>query len=207
MKSLKNDAVLSLLSVKWVYAVLIGFFLMLIVQPLSAQSRLSLELRGAANVATQDLGDAKLETGIGLEGTIAYRFMEHLSIYGGWSWNHFASAESFAGTNIDYEETGYSFGLRFIHPIGTSSLSYLIGGGGIYNHIEAENEDGDIIADTGHGLGWQLDAGIVIPLGESWRITPGIRYRALSTEFQIDAFKTPVDLNYFSGGLGISFLF
>ncbi len=207
MKNLKNDAVLGLLFGKWVYAVLIGFFLMLIVQPLSAQKRVSFELRGAANAAIQDLGDAKLETGIGIEGTIAYRFMEHLSIYGGWSWNHFASGESFAGTNIDFEETGYSFGLRFIHPIGTSNLSYLVGGGGLYNHIEAENEAGDIIADTGHGLGWQLDAGIVIPIGESLRITPGIRYRALSREFQIDAFKTPVDLNYLSAGLGISWLF
>ncbi len=75
---------------------------------------------------------------------------------------------SFAETgDTDFEETGYTFGLQFIHPLGTSEkISYLIRAGGIYNHIEVENSAGDITADSGHGLGWEIGAGVQVYFGK-----------------------------------------
>src|SRR5690606_18616938 len=124
-----------------------------------AQDRWSLELRPGVNYATQDISDADLGLGFGAELTVAYRFMSHLAAYAGWSYNNFAVDQSFAGTDASFEETGYTFGLQFIHPIGDLDIKYLLRAGGTYNHIEIENNDGDITIDSGHGLGWQAEAG------------------------------------------------
>jgi len=172
-----------------------------------AQDKWSLELRPGVNYATQDIADANLELGFGTELTIAYRFMPHLAAYAGWSYNNFAVDQSFAGTDASFEETGYTFGLQFIHPIGESGLSYLVRAGGTYNHIEIENNDGDIIIDSGHGLGWQAEAGLVIPLSERFSLLPSVRYRSLNRDIKIENVSTSVDLNYLSVGVGLSWSF
>jgi hypothetical protein len=172
-----------------------------------AQSRWSLNLRPAANFPTKNLGNANLSTGFGLEAVGAYRFMPHVVVYGGWGWSKFSTDNSSAGTKLDFEETGYTFGLQFIHPISNSKINYMVAGGGIYNHIETEDDKGDIIADSGHGLGWQLETGISIPLSQRLHLIPGIRYRSLSRDINIENTITKADLNYISGGVGLSYSF
>src|SRR5690554_773436 len=106
-----------------------------------SQEKWSIEFRPDINFPTEDFGDSKINTGYGFELTGAYRFMEHLSGYAGWSYNTFSLEDS----DFDFDETGYTFGLQFIHPLGTSeSLSYLLRAGATYNHMELENNDGDI---------------------------------------------------------------
>ncbi len=173
----------------------------------NAQEKWSFELRTGINFTTKDLGDASLKTGFGVEGSFAYQFMPHLGAYAGWSWNKFATDKSFMGNNIDFEETGYCFGLQFIHPIEKTRIKYLLRGGAVYNHIETENSDGKIINDTGHGWGWQAGAGVAVPLGKRWMLTPEVRYRSLSRDIKVGDVKTPVNLNYISVGTGIVFSF
>ncbi len=172
-----------------------------------AQDKWSLELRPGVNYATQDIADANLELGFGTELTIAYRFMPHLAAYAGWSYNNFAVDQSFAGTDASFEETGYTLGLQFIHPIGESNVKYLVRAGGTYNHIEIENNSGDIIIDSGHGMGWQAEAGLVIPLSEKFSLLPSLRYRSLNRPIKINNLNTTVDLNYLSVGVGLSWSF
>ncbi|HKI78160.1 MAG TPA: outer membrane beta-barrel protein, partial [Ignavibacteriaceae bacterium] len=167
-----------------------------------AQDNWGLELRNGASFATKELGDATLKTGFGFEGTINYRFMPHLSAYAGWGWNRFSADNSFAGTNMDFEETGYTFGFQFIHPIEETSLSYLIRVGGIFNHIEVENGSGEIISDSKHGLGWEIGAGIVIPIFNRLNLLPSVRYRSLSRDIEIGNRITSVSQNYVSAGVG-----
>jgi Outer membrane protein beta-barrel domain len=173
----------------------------------TAQRNWSFEFRPGVNFATQKLGDADLKTGYGFEGTFAYKLMPHLGAYAGWSWNKFAADNSFMGSNVDFEETGYTVGLQFMHPIAKSKINYLLRGGAIYNHIETENSDGKVINDTGHGWGWQAGAGVAIPLGKRFMLTPEIRYRSLSRDMKFNEKTIPVDLNYISGGIGLSFSF
>lgn len=172
-----------------------------------AQKAWGIEVRPGVNFATKKLGDANLKTGFGIEGTVNYRIIPNLAAYAGWGWNRFSAGQSFAGTKNDFEETGYTLGLQFTHPFEKGNLGYLLEFGGILNHIEVENNNGDIIADSGHGLGWQAGLGLKIPLGERFSLIPAIRYRALSRDIQIDQTKTAVDLNYVSVGIGLSWAF
>ncbi len=190
---------------KYVWTTLLSFLIVLTVNTAAAQDRFGVELRVGPEFATQDLGDATLNTGFGSEVVFSYRFMPHLAAYGGWGYGR-ASADglSFAGTDVDVEETGYTFGLQFVHPIRTSRFGYFIRGGGVYNHIEIENTDGDITADSGHGLGWQIESGVVVPIGAKWRLMPGVRYRSLSRDMEVGTTSTDVDLTYVTVGVGIA---
>jgi len=196
MKTLKNYALITLC--------LITFSTVL------SQEKWSLELRPNLDFPTEDIGDVNIKTGFGFEAAVGYRFMEHLGAYVGWGYNTFNTDDSsFAGTgDTDFDETGYTFGLQFIHPLGTSkNLSYMIRAGGIYNHIEVENDSGDITADSGHGLGWELGAGLNIDLGNNWNLRPQVGYRALSRDIEIGTVTTDIDLNYIAIGVGIAKVF
>ena len=67
--------------------------------------------------------------------------------------------------------------------------------------------DSDIIIDSGHGLGWQAEAGIVIPISNKLELMPSVRYRSLSRDITIESTSTPVQLNYISVGFGLRWLF
>lgn len=172
-----------------------------------AQDPWTLEFRGGAAFPTGDAGD-DLDTGIGLEGTLAYRLLPHLAVYGGWDWHRFTPADE--GASGDLEETGYAFGLRWEHPLSGESgngLSYRVHAGGTYNHLELEDEAGDVVADSGHGLGWEAGAGLTFPLAGGWRLTPGVRYRSLSRDLEVGEITSEVELTYLAVEVGLSLHF
>lgn len=168
------------------------------------KDRWAFELSTGASYATTEIGDANLKAGPAIEGTFYYRFLEHTSIYLGWGWKKFGSNNSFAGNNMDFEETGYTYGLQFKHPLPGTRLNYVVRAGGIYNHVEIENSAGDIVSDTGHGLGWQTAAGIEVPLGRSWTLIPNLKYSSLSRDFESGENKFNSNLNYLSTQIGFT---
>ncbi len=172
-----------------------------------AQKRWSVGLRPAVGFTTEKLGGLSAKTGIGFDATVGYRFMPHLEAYGGWSWNKFPTERAGTLGKLDFEETGYCYGFRFIHPIHKSRLSYLIRMGGLYNHIEVEDAHGNIIGNSGHGFGWELEGGLVIPLKNNWYLTPGVRYRSLTRDVKMSHTTTSVDLKYISAGIDLSWRF
>jgi hypothetical protein len=159
----------------------------------------SFTARVSANSPVKDLGSTAIKTGAGLEGSFAYRFMPHLSAYTGWSWTRFTAKS----VKLDFEETGYQFGLQFIHSIANSSTRYILGAGGTNNHIETENDNGDILHNTGHGLGWQFEASILVPLSNRVSLMPGLKYRSLSRDMSNGENANRVYLSYLSGGLAL----
>ena len=170
--------------------------------PSMAQERWSVELRPGVNFPTDDLGPVELNTGFGVEATLAYRVLPYMAVYAGWGWNQF-SGDGFSSNELDFEETGYTFGLRFIHPLGISNLNYVLSAGGIYNHLEIENSDGDLLTDTGHELGWEIQAGLIFDLGVGFELRPLLSYRSLSTTAEVENFETDLDLKYIALGLGV----
>ena len=165
--------------------------------------RFSVELAAEANVPTHDLGPSDLGTGVGLELVAGYRFMPHLSAYAGWGWRRFEADGFLAGSDVDAEETGYTFGLRFAHPLGSTPLGYFVEAGGLYDHVEFE-ERGDVVMDTGHGLGWQVGAGLVVPLGSRWLLVPGVRYHSLSRDLSVAGERVDLQLSYVTARAGIA---
>lgn len=175
--------------------------------PLQAQDRWAFEIRANGAVPGQDIGQSDLRyAGFGLEGTVRYRFLQHLGAYAGWDWMKFDADETFALADADFEETGYVFGLRFEHPVRGESggPAVWIRAGGTYDHIEVENGAGDIVSDSGHGLGWEAAAGLALGLGSRWSLTPGLRYRALSRDVTWEGVTVPVDLEYVALEVGFS---
>jgi len=169
--------------------------------------RWGFELNLGGSHATRNLAGTNLNTGMGFEGIFSYRFLSHTSIYAGWGWNKFAADNSFAGSHIDFEETGYVYGLEFKHPIKNSSLSYYLRAGGLYNHIELENKSGDIIGNTGHGTGWQIAGGIELALSDKWNFTPGFKYNSLSRNVEIQGSSYSLKHNYLSLRIGFLRIF
>ncbi len=167
------------------------------------EKRFGFELTSGVSFATKKIDGAKLNTGFNFEGTFHYRFMPHLGVYAGWGWNRFGSENSFAGADACFEETGYVLGLNFKHPIGISKLSYYVRGGALYNHIETENSDGDIVNDSKHGFGYQLAGGIDINIGKNWSLTPGVKFNSLSRDTQFEGVSKNLNYQYISARIGI----
>jgi len=167
------------------------------------EKRFGFEVSTGASVATKKLGGSTLNPGVGFEGIFHYRFMPHMGVYGGWGWNKFGADESFAGNDVCFEETGYVLGLQFNHPVGESKTSYYLRAGGLYNHIEIENADGDITHNSGHGFGWQMAGGFDFKLGKNWSLTPGIKFNSLNRDVDHDGANVPLELNYLQVRFGI----
>lgn len=161
-------------------------------------SRWGIELNGGVGFPLQQLGNTELEAGLNLEGILQYRVLEHTGLYAGWGWAHFAGDDG-----LDYEETGYVMGLTFEHPFPQSSIHYYLRAGALYNHLEIEDNSGDLIHDTEHGWGLQAAAGVSIPIGGKWSLTPGVKFHALSRDLDTGGKTTDLDLRYLSARIGI----
>lgn len=174
--------------------------------PSAAQSRWSAEARAGAAFATDKLADADLGTGIGFDATVRFRVQPHLFAYLGWGWMHFTDDATLTTTESDVEETGYVYGLRFQHPM-RDRVELWLRAGGTFNHIEIEDGNGEIVADTKHGAGWELGAGLAMRFRDQWQFTPGIRYRALERDLEIGAVTRSATLNYLAVSVGFARLF
>lgn len=180
--------------------------LLLLASPLTAQvdeglPRWNFDLQTGIAVPLSDIEGDELGVGFGFGGNFAFRFVDHLSLYAGWDWHLFTPDEFLGGEDLDVEETGYVFGLRFDHPFGGeggSGPSYRVRAGVTVSHIELEDRDGVIVEDSGHGAGLEIGAGAMFPLGGRWRFGPEVRYRRLGRELDVGEGPVDVDLNYFA---------
>lgn len=107
---------------------------------------------------------------------------------------------------MNIEETGYSFGLRFEHPFTgeDSGTAWWTRAGGTVAHLEFEDDDGEVVAETGHGLGWEVAGGIAHGFRTGWTVNSGVRYRSLSRDVVIGTATTTVDLRYVAFEVGIA---
>lgn len=152
------------------------------------------------------VSDEEIKTGFGFNLAGGYNFTPHLGAYAGWGWTQFKSQKNIfnAQNTYDVEETGYTFGLQFLHPFSNESrLSYFIRLGGIYNHIEVEDSGGNISADSGHGMGWEAGAGVEMGIGMSWYLKPQVGYSSLTRTIELGGISRDFDLNNLSLGVGL----
>lgn len=170
-----------------------------------AQTPFAVEVRAGGAFPTQDLDETALKTGMGAAATLSFAVMPHIRIYGGWDYFQMQTDGAFAGAEFDVVDTGYEFGLQFQHPM-LNRMDGWIRLGGLYNHIELEDDDG-VVADSGHELGFDVGAGLRVPLTEKLALTPGVRYRGYGADLEVGGQTIPVDLNYVAAELGLSWSF
>jgi hypothetical protein len=196
---LKGNAIMKHVALGIMAAVLFG--------PLSvanAQDRVRLEIVPGAVFATETLADSDLGTGSGSGVNVSVRVLPRLAPYVGWDWHRFTAETSFAGADIDVEETGYAFGVRSDQPFGRGGLALMVRVGGTYRHLELENSGGDPVGDSDHGWGWEAGAGVAVPLGDRWHVTPGVRFSSLKGDIEIRNVRTPATLRYVAVEVGFS---
>lgn len=167
------------------------------------EKKFGFEFSTGVAMATQKVAGATLNPGFGYEGIFHYRFMSNLGVYGGWGWNRLGADESFAGDNGNFEETAYVLGLQLNIPVANSDNSWYLRAGGLYGHNETENNEGDVIHNTGHGLGWQLAGGFNLALGNNWSFTPGVKFNALTRDAELEGTSTEFKHNYGSLRIGL----
>jgi len=161
------------------------------------------ELNGGASMAVKNLSGTNLQPGFGFEGVFTWNFMQHTGIYAGWGWNKLSAESSFAGNDVCFEETGYIIGLQFKHYLKNGKMAYYLRAGALYNHLELENSEGLITADTGHGMGVQFAGGIDIPIGSDWHVVPGIKFNSLKRNMLLEGQTYRLKQNYLSVRVGI----
>lgn len=187
---------------------LFAVVLLLAPSAVAGQSRFSLELGGGVAIPVQDFGNAELGTGFGFGANVRYRFQPHLAAYGGWEWHHFSA--DLAPAELDVEQTGYTLGLRFEHPLGGEraagdlSPAWWVRAGGILAHVELEDAAGDPAGETDHGLGWEAGAGISWPLSDRIAVAPGVRVRMLGREIDMGFGVQDATLTYVAVGVGVA---
>jgi hypothetical protein len=169
-----------------------------------AAQRVTLDLRASGATPLKNFASTDLGNGIGFGATVAFRLQPHLHVVAGWDWMHFGSDEATDIADSDFEETGYTLGLRFEHPFREASrLMYRLEAGGTYKHIDVENADGDLVADSKHGGGFEFGAGVLVPM-KRWHLAPALRYRMLSREFEVGRAQIKGDLSYLALEIGFS---
>lgn len=171
-------------------------------QAVPDDARFGFDLHATGGIATQDDARDSSEAGFGFGATLHLRLMPHLFVYGGWDWMGYQAIEEIAGPDVDLEETGYAAGLRWEHPLGASGITYWVRGGALIHHFELEDDAGDLLDDTGHGVGWEAAAGMGFSLGSGWSLTPGVRYRSVTREAEIDATAIDIELQAVTFELG-----
>lgn len=183
--------------------------LLLAAYPAAAQSPWAVDIRGGAAFPVEELGDVELDTGGGLGATLSWQVQPEFALYGGWDWANFTTGEPLGGVEVDVEMTGYNFGVRFERPAhpALGNLRYRIGAGGLFSHIEVEDDDGELVDDSEHGLGFEVEAGLLIPVGMQWTLVPGARFRSLSRDLELVEVELPVDLRYIQAEVGLQFTF
>lgn len=174
--------------------------------PTAAQAegvdRWAFDVRAGLGFATDDLGSLDLDTGIGFEATIHLHLYEHVWAYAGWDWFHFSSETASEG-EIDAEDTGYALGLRWDHS-SPGAVGPWIRAGVVIDHVELEDEDGDVVEDSGHTVGWEAGVGVSVPLSDVWWLTPGVRIRSFNPDLEVEGFGPFGDLTYVAVDVGIS---
>ncbi|MGE3513152.1 MAG: outer membrane protein [Vicinamibacterales bacterium] len=171
-----------------------------------AQGPWTLEVRAGGSVPTGSFAGTDLEAGVGFEGSLGYRFAPGLSLFGGWDWQHRQAEDPLFGRAEDVEDTGYVYGLRFVTP-GSATAKPFLRVAGLWNHVELEDEEGELVADSEHTWGFEVGGGLDVSLSESWSLTPGVRYRRFEPAVRFGAAETEARLSYVTFDVGFAWRF
>jgi opacity protein-like surface antigen len=163
----------------------------------SAQLPLSVEVRADAAIPTGDFADAvNAAPSFGVNAALG--LARGFAVYGGYSRTQFKLEDS----DIDLVDQGFSAGVTLGIPAARLGVQPYIGAGVLIHDLEVE--DGP---DLDSDLGFEVGAGVALPIAPNVRLTPGVGYRRYSTQFPIGPAAIETDVEYFTAGVGLNISF
>jgi len=159
------------------------------------------------DIPTQGFDSREISDGLGFEGTVSYGLSPEISIYAGWSLRRFKSDLPLESRSINVQDSGYGVGIQWEYLTGDSSIAYRVRVGAKYNIIELENQREQLLSASDRYLGWEIAFALMIPLGDHWELTPGIRFTSLPTDVLLNSQASIDRFEYVSIGIGISHRF
>jgi opacity protein-like surface antigen len=163
---------------------LVGLVALLAV-PLQAQTPLSLEVRAGMGVPVGDFAEDN-SPGIGLGGNLIYRMTPMIDLYAGYSWQQFGEQTEWEwdGT-VQWSSSGFAAGAR-LHLLDMTGVRPWIGAGVIAKQLslrvtwddELEGpSSGTTTETTDYSIGFEVEAGLELPVGSRFSLTPAVGFR------------------------------
>lgn len=177
--------------------------------PAQAQfSPFSIEGRAGAAFPTGDIADG-LNTGFSVGANVGYSVMPLLDLYAGYSFQRFGfdDDEEFGEVDADATDSGFSLGARLGLPAG--AISPWVFGGVLLHQVEIEGRDGDVTASmtSDRSVGFEVGGGVALPIAPALSLTPAVRYRRYSTDFDFGGETWSEDITYFTVDVGVRLRF
>jgi hypothetical protein len=168
-----------------------------------AQDRWRAELRPALQIPAHLVNGEALGPGPGLELNVTHLFSQGWGIQAGLGHGQFDRP----GNNSGYfEENAAFFGIRFFQPL-IGRAEAILGCGTVYHNLAMEERNGERMAVSDNGFGWQVEGGIAMIFEQHWSLTPSLRYRSISRNFDRGDANERVDLDYLSASLAFAIHF
>lgn len=167
-------------------------------------SPFSIEVRGGAAIPQGDLkdeGDAK--TGYTFGANATFQATPMLGIYAGWSRNSFGIEDA---DDASFVDQGFDAGVKLSFGGGTLPVSPFVRAGAVFHKISAEGSEGgvDVEIESDNAIGFDVGAGVAIPLGPRMSFTPAVSYSKFSTGDDEDVFAD-VDVGGIRLDVGLNF--
>jgi opacity protein-like surface antigen len=182
----------------------------------------SVGVRGGAAFPTGDFGeDDVVETGWGFEVNAKYQLLPMIAVYGAYDRFSFGTdfgefEGAFGDTEVDLVDSGFALGGQFSVPLVgmATGLSPWVRAGAIFNQLSTE-VSGDLAeagqefgleteSESERSLGFEIGGGVSFPLGQVISVTPGVRYRTYSPEFEGQE-ESDENISYIVLDVGLTF--
>lgn len=173
----------------------------------------SLEARIGVGFPTGAFGDDEnTESGIGLGTSAAVRILPALSLYGGYERYTFGIDTGTSEVDANVIDEGFSAGAMIFPPVPLVGLYPWLRAGALFHTVDVD-VDSRLLPDLGNefnesdrSLGFELGAGLDLPLTVNISLTPGVIFRSYEPRFDGDNADRD-NISYLSGGLGLRFQF
>lgn len=146
--------------------------------PGAAEAQVSVELRGSLNKSISDFGDqSDGEAGFGA--ALQYGLTENVTGFVGYDRQLFDCAQC-AEDDDGVQSQAFEGGLK-VHTSGDGLRPWAKAALGAYT-LDVDQAAGD--AETDPSMGFNLGAGVDLPLGDVLTVSPGVRYHRFDADFE-----------------------
>jgi opacity protein-like surface antigen len=167
----------------------LGFAAAANAQGTAPSTPLSIEVRGGVAIPQGDLkddGDAK--TGYTFGANATFQATPMFGVYAGWSRNSFGIEDT---EDASFVDQGFDAGVKVSFAGGSMPVSPFVRGGVVFHKLSLQGEDEgvEVEIESDNAIGFDVGAGVSIPLGQRMSVTPALSYSKFNTADDDEVFE------------------